>query len=124
MSVCECVLAFVWWCVHRDARVCACMSRAHVHGCARAVIHWGTHACARVYMWVPVCAVKEKQQEGFQILVLSTRASPLRPRGCSDPHPHCSGPVMSNGCLSKHKLGATPRKWPEEEVPLAEKGLE
>lgn len=85
-------------------------------GYAYVVVHWGMHVCAHVCICGYMCVVKEKQQEVFQILALYTRASPSRPRGCSDPHLHCSGPLMSNGSLSKRRLSATPQKWPEEEV--------
>jgi len=115
-GVCVGLCVVIWAYTEGCACVCAGMSCAHMHGCAYVVVHWGMHACAHVCICGYVCVVKEKQQEVFQILVLYTRASPSRPRGCSDPHLHCSGPLTSNGSLNKHRLSATPWKWPEEEV--------
>lgn len=87
---------------------------AYIQGYTYVVVHRGMRACVRMHM----CSERNGSRGLFQVYF--TRASLLGLPKCSDPHLHCSGPVMDISNLTDHQAQAGPSEWPEEEEVLWE----
>ena len=71
---------------------------AYIQGCTYVVVHRGMRAYVRMHM----CSERNGSRGLLQVYF--TRASLLGLPKCSDPHLHCSGPVMDISNLTDHRL--------------------